>query len=103
MDELTQTVLMLKYGVGAACVLATLFIFFQVFKFIYDLKNKESKDDKDQSAKMILELEEALHANTAALNMLKKDLSRYYFGMKFLAGERWPEVRGFIEEDRSRE
>lgn len=101
-SDITQSILMLKYGVGAFCVLFTIFILVHVFKFVWEVKTKETKQQKADSALQMAELEEALRANTAMLNLLKKDLSRYYFGMKFLAGEKWPSVRAFIEEDQQK-
>jgi len=47
--------------------------------------------------------ENALSANTEAIKKLSKDLNRYYFGMKILAGERWTEIKEFIETDPSKD
>lgn len=47
--------------------------------------------------------EKALDKNTEAINQLRKDLNRYYFGLKYLAGDKWPKVSQFIQTDPSQE
>lgn len=100
-EEFAQAVLMLKYGVGAFCVLITLFLFFQVGKFVYEIKTKETKKEKEDHALQMAELESSLRDAIATINKLNKDLNRYYTGLKILAGNRWiTEVRPFLDEDK---
>lgn len=64
--------------------------FILLIQFLYQLwkdKNK-SKDD-------------TLSANTKAIKQLNRDLNRYYFGLKYLAGDKWPQVSQFIQTDPS--
>ena len=69
-----------------------LHLVFKVGVFLWEfLKAKDKSNDK------------ALDANTEAIKKLNKDLNRYYFGLKFLAGDKWPEVKSFIEDDPQKE
>jgi hypothetical protein len=61
-------------------------------QFVYSVwKDKTASKDK------------SLDANTEAIKKLNKDMNRYYFGLKYLAGEKWPQVKTFIEDDPQKE
>lgn len=63
-----------------------------VARFAWDIYLEKTKS-KDK----------ALDANTLAIQKLNKDLNRYYFGLKYLAGDDWPKIKKFIEEEPQRE
>lgn len=66
--------------------------FILTLQFVYTIWKDKQKTNDD-----------ALKANTAAILKLQKELNRYYFGLKYLAGDKWPQVSSFIQTDPSRE
>lgn len=101
-EQFARAVLMLQYGVGAFCVLFTIFILFHVFKFVWEVKTKETKTEKENLAHQMAELEEALRSTKTTLEKYQKDLNRYYTGLKILAGNRWiTDVKPFLDDEKS--
>lgn len=98
--------------VATLCVLITLQILGKLGQFLYGLLKKKN-EVSDQS---INDLTKSLNANTAAMNQLearikmaeeligaipkiKKDLRRYYAGLREVAGEDWVRIRDVIMKD----
>ena len=74
-----------QFGVIGALVAIILIQLFNMWREI----QKERNASKDK----------ALDKNTAAIEKLTKDLNRYYFRLKFLAGDKWPQVSQFIQTE----
>lgn len=102
-DEIIQQILMLKYGIGAACVLFVLYILFKVAVFVYEVKNKETLKEKQDEEYRRVKLEESireaigsvehltdelqkLHKEVAMLPKILKDLQKLFFVQKETLG-----------------
>lgn len=98
MEELAKEILLLKYGIGAACVLVTIYILLQMFKVIYDIKNKESDQDKDSIKYNTIEVQKLtnqmvkVNESLSKLPDIDRHLWRNFLAVKIIAGGKWDSV-----------
>lgn len=62
--------------------------FILTLHFVYVVWKDKNKGKDDELAQ-----------NTLAIRKLNRDLNRYFFGLKFLAGDQWPRISEFIQGD----
>lgn len=92
----------LKYGVAGVCVLLTLFILLEVFKFLWSLREKKDSVSDRELSKLTAAMKEAtasikhLELSMGELQKLKIDIRRFYTAVKAIAGPKWPEIRDEI-------
>jgi hypothetical protein len=100
------------YGIVGIFVMLTLFVLLKIGEFLWQLRQKKEtatdaailnltvavKENTDSHKQLQCEVKR-LETMISELPKFKTDVRRFYAAIKFVAGERWPEIRDEILKD----
>jgi Tfp pilus assembly protein PilO len=88
----------LEYGVAGVCVLLTIMVVFQAFKFVWALREKKDNLSEKTIKELVIAVQK-LEQTVADLPKFRTDIRRFYAAIKHVSGDRWPTIRDEIMKD----